>query len=34
MKERERKKDERELERQQELERLRRLAEKNQRDSE
>ena len=34
MKERERKKDERELERQQELERLRRLAEQNHRDSE
>ena len=34
MKERERKKDERELERQQELERLRRLAEPNHRDSE
>ena len=34
MKERERKKDERELERQQELERLRRLAEQNHQDSE
>ena len=34
MKERERKKDERELERQQELERLRRLAEQNHRESE
>ena len=34
MKESERKKDERELERQQELERLRRLAEQNHRESE